>query len=116
MRFKLDENLPLTLLSVFAAAGHDAHTVAQEGLAGSKDPRIAEACRTEGRALVTLDVDFADIRVYPPAEYPGLMVLRLRSQAVPHVVGVITQVLTLLTTEQLTGRLWLVEEGQVRIR
>ena len=35
-----------------------------------------QACRTEGRILITLDLDFSDIRAYPPGTYPGIWVLR----------------------------------------
>jgi predicted nuclease of predicted toxin-antitoxin system len=116
MRFKLDENLPEALTAVFLGAGHDAHTVGAEGLVGAKDPLVLAACLRENRALVTFDLDFADIRAYPPAEYPGLMVLRLRSQAAPHVITVLTHALPLLATEALVGHLWLIEDSQVRIR
>ena len=42
-----------------------------QGLRGGADPTLAEICKRESRALVTLDLDFADIRTYPPAEYPS---------------------------------------------
>jgi hypothetical protein len=35
VRVKLDENLPVDLLGMLRAAGHDVTTVAEEGLAGS---------------------------------------------------------------------------------
>lgn len=34
MRFKVDQNLPVELAEALRAAGHDAHTVYEEGLAG----------------------------------------------------------------------------------
>jgi hypothetical protein len=37
MRFKIDENLPIDAAELLAAAGHDAHTVLQEGLGGNPD-------------------------------------------------------------------------------
>ena len=116
MRFKIDENLPTAAAAVFAAAGHDAHTTAQDGLDGANDPRIAEVCRREARALVTFDLDFADLRTYPPAEYPGLIVLRLSVQTYRHVSLVLRRLLPLLDSEPVRGRLWLVGDGQVRIR
>jgi len=33
----------------------------EQALGGAVDPRIIEVCRLEGRALVTLDLDFANI-------------------------------------------------------
>jgi predicted nuclease of predicted toxin-antitoxin system len=115
MRFKLDENLPQDLADVLKAGGHDVHTVGAEGLAGAKDASILTACRNEGRAIITFDLDFADIRTYPPADYPGLIVLRLSSQAARHTVAVLSQAIRLLSTEPLSGHLWVVEDAQVRI-
>src|SRR5436190_1527827 len=46
-------------------------TVYDQGLRGHDDGDIADVCRREQRALVTLDLDFSDVRVYPPAHYPG---------------------------------------------
>jgi hypothetical protein len=54
-------------------AGHDAATVLEKHLGGSADAQLAALCQTESRILVTLDMDFADSRNYPPAEFPGLV-------------------------------------------
>ena len=116
MRFKLDENLSAEIPRLFTEAGHDAVTVAEQGMAGEGDPAIASACLNEGRALVTLDADFADIRVYPPHIYPGLVVLRLGSQGPSHQTEVISRLLPQLSERSLQGQLWLVEDTRVRIR
>ena len=81
MRFKLDENVSPTIARLLSEAGHDAATVAEQGLAGAEDPDIASVCLGEGRILLTLDLDFADVRAYPPHRYPGLIILRISSQA-----------------------------------
>jgi len=66
MRFKIDENLPEDVASVFGDAGHDAVTVLRQKLGGSDDPSIARICQNENRVLVTADTGFAEIRTYPP--------------------------------------------------
>ena len=66
MRFKLDENLPIDVAQLLIQHGHDAKTVYDEALDGAKDEQIGEVCLNEERAFVTLDIDFADIRAYPP--------------------------------------------------
>lgn len=66
MKFKIDENLPVEIAVLLRDAGYDATTVVDQGLGGSADPGIASVCRNEDRVLVTLDMDFADIRTYPP--------------------------------------------------
>ncbi len=76
MKFKVDENIPAAVYRAIASAGHDVANVFDENLQGAPDPEIAEACREEGRSIVTLDLGFGDINVYPPSEYAGIVVLR----------------------------------------
>jgi predicted nuclease of predicted toxin-antitoxin system len=116
MKFKIDENLPVEIAAALREAGHDAMTVVEQGLGGRVDARIAEVCRGETRALVTLDLDFSNVQAYPPRDYAGLVVLRVTRQDKPHVLAVFAKVVPLLTEEQLAQRLWIVDEGRVRIR
>ena len=115
MRFKLDENLHPDAAEMLRQCGHDAQTVYDQGLRGRTDPEIASVCQREARAVVTLDLDFSDIRVYPPQDYPGIIVLRLPDHSRPAVLRVL-RLMPLFDTEPLPGRLWIVDEHQVRIR
>jgi len=116
MRFKVDENLPLEAAEALRQVGHDAATVLEQGYGGSADAQLAVLCQRESRILVTLDMDFADIRAYPPAEFSGLIVLRLRQQDKPYVLDVLTRLIALLDQEPLDRHLWIVDERRVRIR
>ena len=115
-KFKLDENLPAEIATLLAGAGHDAVTVPQQRLGGRPDPDIALICQQETRAIITLDLDFADIRAYPPADYAGIIVLRLHHLDKVRILSLFRRVLPLLDNEPLIGNLWIVEEASVRIR
>ena len=115
MQFKIDENLPPELADLLAAAGHDASTVPGEGLGGAADPEIAAVCRREGRILITLDLDFADIRFYPPGSLPGAVVMRLDRQDKPNLLRVFSWLIPNLDPS-LLGNLWIVEEDRIRSR
>lgn len=80
MKFKGDENLPVEIAELLIDAGYDAKTVNQQQLKGIADPSLAEICAQEGRVLVTLDLDFADIWTYPPKKFPGFIVMRVGRQ------------------------------------
>jgi predicted nuclease of predicted toxin-antitoxin system len=116
VKLKIDENLPEEVAEIFQAAGHDALTVRDEHLSGASDTAVARAIQREQRALVTFDLGFADIRRHPPAHYSGIVVLRLTQQDKRHVREVILRMLPMLYREELSGRLWIVAEGQIRIR
>jgi len=114
--FKVDENLPVEATTLLQGAGYDALSVHDQKMVGSTDDKIADICQAEGRAIVTLDLDFADIRVYPPEDYHGLIILRLDRQDKPHVLEILERVLEKLKEEKLAGMLWIVNERNIRIR
>jgi predicted nuclease of predicted toxin-antitoxin system len=116
LKFKVDENLPIEVANLLASAGHDAVTVGDQRMAGQPDPNVAAVCQREGRAVVTLDLHFADIRVYPPGDYPGIVVLRLARLDKRRVLSVLRRLLPVLEQEQLLGKLWIVEESSIRVR
>lgn len=77
MRIKLDENLPAVLSRDLANLGHDVQTVPQQGLAGHADSPVWHAAQSEGRFLITQDLDFSDIRRFTPGSHAGLLLVRL---------------------------------------
>jgi predicted nuclease of predicted toxin-antitoxin system len=89
LSFKVDENVPAEVAEMLANAGHDAVTVPDQQLGGQPDPVVATVCRREDRAIVTLDLDFSDIRAYPPTDYVGIMVLRLARLDKHRILGAI---------------------------
>ena len=116
MRFKLDENMPPEAATVLRWAGHDAHTVHDESLSGATDALLFERVRTESRVLLTMDVGFADDRIYGASAHAGIIVFRLASQSKASVVRAIQSILPVLASESLDGKLWIVDETRVRIR
>lgn len=115
MRFKVDENLHVEVADLLRGQGHDALTVFDQGLRGRDDRDIADTCWSEKRVLLSLDLDFSNILMFPPENYPGLIVLRLRLKGRAAVRHVVTRVMDHLNKEPLVGRLWIVDEHRIRI-
>lgn len=115
-RFKLDENIPRDAVTLLRAAGHDTHSVIDERLEGGPDAQLLDVCLNEDRVLITLDLDFADIRVYPPSAHAGVWVLRPPAQNIEDILAILRGALVLLATETADRRLWIVERDRVRIR
>ena len=85
MKFKLDENLPVSSAAILTSAGHDVDTVTEEGLVGAPDRDVVAAATAAGRILISLDRGLGDIRAYPPGSHAGkrLLPIFLASFAVP---------------------------------
>jgi predicted nuclease of predicted toxin-antitoxin system len=113
----LDENLGLRVQAVLRSAGYDAATVLDEGLGGATDPALWEVCQAEGRCLITLDLDFAQVLRFPPAESAGIVVLRPGARIQPATIASLALQVVDRIEEGFRpwGRLWVVEPGRVRV-
>ncbi len=100
MKFKLDENLPVSAAAVLAAAGHDVDTVPGEHLAGRSDQ----------------DVGLGDIRAYPPGSHAGIVILRLADQSASSVIKTIGDLASLAEPDSLAGTVAVLQRGLLRIR
>lgn len=78
MKIKLDENLPFRLGGLLQAHGHEVDTVPDEQLTGRPDTDIWNATCSEGRFLITQDLDFSDTRQFAPGTHAGILLVRLR--------------------------------------
>lgn len=116
MKFKLDENLGSRTVALFDEFGHEVETVSQEKLNGTSDTILYTVSQSEGRCLVTLDLDFADVIRFPPGNSHGIAVLRPPPSASLGVLAALVRnLLTALQAEPITGRLWVVEVGRIRV-
>lgn len=77
MRFLIDANLPRSLIALVVSLEHEVEFARDVGLAAAPDHEIAARAQATVAALLTRDLDFADVRRYPPSLYAGIIVLRL---------------------------------------
>jgi predicted nuclease of predicted toxin-antitoxin system len=116
VKFKLDENLPVSAGAILASAGHDVDTVPAEGLTGAPDPDVVSAAARAGRILVSLDVGLGDIRAYPPGTHAGIVVLRVPDQSAVTVTKTISDLASLTELASLAGSVAALQRGLLRIR
>jgi predicted nuclease of predicted toxin-antitoxin system len=113
VKFKLDENLPVSSSAILTSAGHDVDTVIQEGLIGAPDQDVVAAA---GRILISLDRGLGDIRAYPPGSHAGIVVLRLSDQSAAAAVKAVSDLATLTNPDSLAGAVAVLQRGLLRIR
>jgi predicted nuclease of predicted toxin-antitoxin system len=116
VKVKLDENITYLAVDLLTAAGHDVHTVQMEGLTGRPDSVVWSACLAEKRVLITFDVGFGDLRLYPPFGHVGIVVLRLVDQQPDAVLDVLRRFMADHPLDALAGQLAILTETRVRLR
>lgn len=115
MKFKLDENFDHRLSALVAEGGHEVDTVQAEGLSGRPDSTIYDACRADGRILVTLDLDFSNPIRFPPEPTEGIIVVRPPRPTLPLTRVTLARALPALKSVALRGKLWIAEPGRIRV-
>jgi predicted nuclease of predicted toxin-antitoxin system len=116
-KIKLDENFPPVVLPLFQNERIDASSVFVQQLAGTSDDNLYQICKKEGRVIVTFDLDFANIIRFPSDDSAGIIVCRLRKKVNLDYIRHLCKVLVKLIEEnELSGKLFIVEDGKVRVR
>jgi len=94
--------------------GYDVVTTQGLGLSGADDDTVIDKAVALGRALLTRDMDFGNILLYPPAQYLGIVVLKMNPATTHAVHRVLKQALA--QTHDLTSTLLVVDRNKFRIR
>jgi predicted nuclease of predicted toxin-antitoxin system len=116
MKLKLDENLSRHLKAMLEKYHHDVATAAEEGLLSKPDTLVAKAAAEEGRILLTLDVEFADLRKYPPGSHPGIVLFRPKSFGPLSVNRFIEDFFQTPDLQDLGGCVIVIDPQKIRIR
>jgi predicted nuclease of predicted toxin-antitoxin system len=118
VRFFVDANLPRSVATLLKNHRHEVEFARDIGLGAAPDTQIAARAKATGSALITRDLDFADVRRYPPAVYNGLVVLRLQDGAIAKdIVQAVERFVAIPEfLSSLDRRLAIVESHRVRFR
>lgn len=115
MKIKLDENMPAAMAHLLREAGHDAHTINDEGLSGANDTEVIKAATAEGRVLFTFDTGFGNVHAFPYGSHGGIVVFRLRDQRWDVMEETARRMLASGILERLEGELAIIDENRIRM-
>jgi len=115
MKIKLDENLPIRLMSILKSLGHGVRTVGEEDLTGRADSEIWEAAQKEDRFLITQDLDFSDVRRFAPGTHHGILLVRLRSPNRRNLIERVQELFQKESVNEWAGCFVIATERKVRV-
>ena len=116
MRFLLDENIPIEAENALVNLGHDVKNVYIAKLAGKNDNRVISFAKKEKRILITLDLDFSNILIYPPKSHPGIIVIRLNAPGRKRIINALEQFVENVREQDISKALVILEDFEYRLR
>ena len=96
--------------------GHDIITAWEVGLSGKSDDEILEYAVKEKRILITADLDFSNVRHYPPSDHWGIIVLKIKPSILPNVHNILRSLLQQESQEYFSNALIVVDRNKYRLR
>lgn len=96
--------------------GHDLATVEERGLAGAADETVLAQALAEDRALLSRDLDFSNILLYPPADHFGVIVLRIKPHTTEAVHRIWASVLAYFSQSSIQQILVIIDHNKFRKR
>jgi|SRR5579859_3963695 len=116
-RCLVDEALPRTLAKLLRETGIQADHTIDVGLRGKSDDEVFAYAQEHGLALVTLDMDFANILHFPPESHQGIFVARYPDWiSIATLLRSIVDAIRSVADEDIPHTLIIIEPGAIRFR
>jgi len=115
MRFLADMGVNLQIVQWLRRNGDDAIHLRDEGLQRLPDRNIFEKAFSEGRVILTFDLDFGEIAALSSGRIVSVILFRLHNTRTTHVLQRLQAALT-FRPELENGAVIVVEETRCRVR
>lgn len=113
MKLLLDADVPRSFLPRLRDCGHDVSDVRDISKTALKDAEIFAIAQKEGRTLITRDLDFSNILMYPPAKSCGIIVLRTHRLSQEGIFRILLKAIQ-SPQKQLQGTLIIAQKDRLR--
>ena len=116
MTFLADMGVSMTTVSALRQLGHNVVHLREQGLLRMEDPGIVAKARSEGRIVLTFDLDFGEIMALSKTASPSVILFRMRNQTPRFVTPRLVQVIQECESQLADGAFATVEDHGYRIR
>ena len=117
MRFLIDADLPKSTKGVVRQLGFYLEDVRNIGLGNKSDADIIKYAKLNDFIIITRDLDFGNIPLYPIKLHKGVIILRLPYLFISKQINnAVSNFLKSITKEKIKNSIVIVELGRYRIR
>jgi predicted nuclease of predicted toxin-antitoxin system len=115
MKFLIDMPASPTLVMWLSLRGHNAVHAQEIGLATVGDSLILARARTEGRIVITVDLDFGRMLALSEAEGPGVILFRGGNYSEIEMQDLLARVLDSVAEEVMAKAICVVDKKRIRM-
>lgn len=115
MKLLADENISKSTIKYLTSLDFDVKSVHDYKLVGSDDSGILRKAALTSRIIVSHDLDFGNLFVYP-VYYSGVIILRLKDQSPENTNRVLKKFFVKVDKSKLLTSLTVISEDKIRIR
>jgi len=112
MKFLIDENIRSEITDFLKSLQYDVTVVAT----GTKDDKVARIAKDEKRILITHDVDFSNILLYPPEELSGIIRIKIQPPTASIIIKALNNLFEKIPPAKMEKRLIILEKDNFRVR
>jgi len=112
MKFLIDENIRIEIMDFLTEKGHDVKRVP----CGMENGDVMSLATNEQRILITHDIHFSNILIYPPAKYSGIIRIKIHPPTLEKITNALSNLLGKISSNEFKKKLFILEEDKFRIR
>jgi predicted nuclease of predicted toxin-antitoxin system len=116
MKLLLDMGLSPRTAEHLRGLGHDADHLGKRGLPKLADEEIMRLAESEGRAVVTFDLDFSRILAVQRLTQPSVILFRLEQFTTDGINALLTPILKKYAAQLESGVIIVVDPHRIRVR
>lgn len=116
MNFLADMGVSMSTVHALRHLGHDVTHLRDQGLMRMEDPDVVTKARSEGRIVLTFDLDFGEIMALSGSASPTIVLFRMRNQTPRVVTPRLVQVIRECPAQLVAGAFVTVEDHGYRVR
>ena len=119
MRFLIDECVLGKTVKLLKNSGFSVITIQELGKASATNGTVIEIANQEKSVIITNDVDFGNLILYPLGSHPGIIVLRPRldtPDAIEDVHKILLRLIKELKPSEIEKSLIIVDRNKYRLR
>ena len=116
MQLLADESTPFNIVQHILGLEVEISTVKEMGLSGKPDEEIISFVVKNKITLISADIEFGNILLYPPASHLGVIVIRYSPRVISELLQVVSDFIEQHKAANLSKTLVIIDKNKYRVR